>query len=83
MNKKVVPDFTAIGDVAVAELAAAYEAYSADMLLPLPQMDGDPARRALDDAVVSALGLNVETVASIRRSLAAKPSVTGRRYGLE
>ncbi len=51
------------------------------MLLPLPQLDADPTRRALDDAVVSTLGLDGETVAAIRRSLAMEPSVTGRRYG--
>ena len=49
-------------------------------LLPLPQMDADPVRRALDDAVCAALGLDGERVASIRRNLAAEPSVTGRRY---
>ena len=49
--------------------------------LPLPQMDADPTRRALDDAVASALGLDEETLAAVRRSLAAEPSVTGRRYG--
>ena len=49
-------------------------------VLPLPQMDADPTRRALDDAVASALGLDGETVAAIRRNLAMEPSVTGRRY---
>ena len=44
-------------------------------------MDADPARRALDTAVASALGLDGELVATIRRHLAAEPSVTGRRYG--
>ena len=51
------------------------------MLLPLPEMDGDPIRRALDAAVISALGLDGEMVATIRRSLSLEPSVTGRRYG--
>ena len=81
MRKLVVPDFNALGDATVAQLAAAYDAHAADILLPLPQMDADPARRALDDAVVSALGLDGETVAAVRRSLAMEPSVTGRRYG--
>ncbi len=80
LRKLVVPDFAALSDVAIAQLAAAYDAHAADILLPLPQMDGDPARRALDDAVVSALGLDGETVAAVRRSLAMEPSVTGRRY---
>ncbi len=43
-------------------------------------MDADPARRALDDAVCEALGLDGERVAPIRRNLAAEPSVTGKRY---
>ncbi len=40
----------------------------------------DPVRRALDDAVCGALGLDGERVATIRRNLAAEPSVTGKRY---
>lgn len=81
MRKLVVPDFGALGDDVVTRLAAAYDAHAEDVLLPLPQMDGDPVRRALDEAVVSALELDGETVATIRRSLAMEPSVTGRRYG--
>ena len=64
----------------MSELAAAYDAHAQDILLPLPEMDDDPVRRALDDVVVSALGLDREMVATIRRSLAMEPSVTGRRY---
>ena len=81
MRKLVVPDFAAIGSDAVAQLAAAYDAHAADVLLPLPQLDADSARLALDDAVASALGLDGEMVATVRRSLAMEPSVTGRRYG--
>ena len=81
MRKLVVPDFATIGDAAITQLAAAYDAHAEDTLLPLPELDGDPVRRALDAAVVSALGLDGETVAAIRRSLALEPSVTGRRYG--
>ena len=43
-------------------------------------MYADPVRRALDDAVCDALGLDGERVATIRRNLAAEPSVTGKRY---
>ena len=53
----------------------------ADTLLSLPQINADPVRRALDDAVASALGLDGEMVASARRQLGMEPSVTGRRYG--
>ena len=76
-----VPDFAAIGSNAAVPLAAAYDAHASDILLPLPQMDADPTRRALDAAVAAALGLDGEMVATIRRQLAAEPSVTGRRYG--
>ncbi len=76
-----MPNFAALDDDAVARLAAAYDAHAEDVLLPLPKLDADPTRRALDDAVVSTLGLDGETVAAIRRSLAMEPSVTGRRYG--
>ena len=76
-----VPDFAALGGDAAAQLAAAYDAHANDILLPLPQMDADPVRRALDDAVAAALGLDDELAATIRRQLAAEPSVTGRRYG--
>ena len=81
LRKLVVPDFEAIGSNAVVQLAAAYDAHAEDVLLPLPQMDADPVRRALDDAVVLALGLDGEMVGMVRRSLATEPSVTGRRYG--
>ena len=80
-RKLIVPDFAALGDAAMAQLSAAYDAHAADILLPLPQLDADPTRRALDDAVASALDLDGETLAAVRRSLAAEPSVTGRRYG--
>ena len=78
LRKLAVPDFAAMGS---AQLVAAYQSHAEDVLLPLPQMDVDPVRCALDDAVVAALGLDGETVATIRRQLAAEPSVTGRRYG--
>ena len=81
LRKLIVPDFAAIGDGAAA-LAAIYDAHAEDTLLPLPQMDDCPVRRALDDAVITTLGLDGEMVATIRRSLAVEPSVTGRRYGV-
>ena len=76
-----MPDFTTLGADAIAQLAAAYDAHAHDILLPMPQMDNDPVRRALDAAVVSALGLDADLVSTIRRQLASEPSVTGRRYG--
>ena len=75
-----VPDFAAIGEDAVQRLATAYDMLSEETLLPLPQMDSDPARRGLDAAVCSALEIDSELVATIRRNLAAEPSITGKRY---
>ena len=80
LRKLIVPNFAAIGESAVAKLSATYDAHATDVLLPLPQMDPDPVRRALDDSVCDALGLDSERVAAIRRNLAAEPSVTGKRY---
>ncbi len=80
LRKLIVPDFAAIGEGAAEKLAAAYDALAEQTLLPLPQMDADPVRRALDEAVCDALGVDSERVAVIRRNLAAEPSVTGKRY---
>ena len=79
MRKLIVPDFAAI-DGAAEGLAATYDALAERTLLPLPQMDADPVRRALDEAVCDALALDGERVATIRRHLAAEPSVTGKRH---
>ncbi len=80
MHKLVVPDFADIGEDAVTSLAAAYDQHAESVMLPLPQMNNCPVRRALDNAVCAALGIGEETVATIRRQLAMEPSVTGKRY---
>ena len=80
MSKFIVPDFSAFGEAAVTQLAAAYDELSHRTLLPLPEMDVCDVRRALDDAVCDALDIDTERVAMIRRNLAAEPSVTGQRY---
>ena len=51
------------------------------MLLPLPQMNEDPIRKHLDDAVTAALGLDAKWVAQVRQALSEEPSVTNRRFG--
>ena len=76
----VVPDFQTIGPAAVSRLAAAYDKYANSVLLPLPRMNGCPVRRALDVVVCDALEMDRETMDTIRRQLAAEPSVTGKRY---
>ena len=80
LRKIPFPDFAALGEAAALRLAAEYDAQCEQTLQPLPRMDADPARAALDAAVCAALGIDAERVATIRRHLAAEPSVTGRRY---
>ena len=80
LHKIPVPNFAALGEPAALRLAAEYDAQCEQALLPLPRMDADPARAALDAAVCEALCIDAERVATIRRHLAAEPSVTGRRY---
>ena len=80
LNRLIVPDFAALDNNALNILVSAYDAHANNTLLPLPQMDADPVRAALDTAVRTALGIDVEEVATIRRHLAAEPSVTGKRH---
>ena len=80
MRKLLVPDFAVAGAPAAAALAAAYDDLCEKTLLPLPQMNADPVRVALDGAVCDALGIDPDRAAAIRRRIAAEPSVTGKRY---
>ena len=80
LRKLSVPDFSVIGDSAVWMLALAYDSLAEQPLAPLPQMDSCDTRRALDDLVCAALNIDPELVATIRRHLAAEPSVTGQRF---
>lgn len=76
-----VPDFAHYGDAVRDALFASFDELKNEVLLPLPEMDQDPVRRKLDEAVVDALNLDPEWVAEIRRALSEEPSVTGRRFG--
>ena len=80
MRKLLIPDFAAVGPPAAEALAAAYDDLCEKTLLPLPQMNADPVRAALDGAVCAALGVDPNRAADIRRRIAAEPSVTGKRY---
>ena len=76
-----VPNFPELGDNVRDALAAAYEQLKDEVLLPFPQLDEDPIRKQLDDAVTEALNLDPEWVAQIRRALSEEPSITNKRYG--
>lgn len=80
LNRIPVPDFATMDKAQVGELAAAYDEHCESVLLPLPCMQECETRQALDAAVIAALGIDEEVVATIRRELTREPSVTGRRY---
>ena len=74
-----VPDFSALGAAGLDLVNSWFDWLQNETLQPLPLMDEDPVRRQIDDAVVKALGLDAEWVATIRRALAREPSVTDGR----
>jgi hypothetical protein len=59
----------------LAKLASAYDKLSVATLRPLAQLDADPARRKIDDAICSALDL--PPLAPIRELLVREPGLTG------
>lgn len=80
LRRVLIPDFPALGESAVRALAAAYDALCARPLAPLPRVNADPVRAALDAAVSHALAIPPERLSRIRRHLAAEPSITAARY---
>ena len=82
LRNLIVPGFDEKESESLRLLSEAYDSNSEASFLPLQQMDSCNTRRALDDAVCAALGLDAELVSTVRRQLAAEPSVTGKRYSL-
>lgn len=80
LNRIPVPEFTVMDKRPISILTAAYDSLVDSVLLPLRQAENCETRKALDDAVVAALDLDLESIASIRRELAREPSVTNRPY---
>ena len=76
-----VPDFTALGDAELGMLTSWFDWLKDEPLQPFPLMADDPVRAQIDDAVVQALGLDAEWVATVRQALAREPSVTDKRVG--
>ena len=70
-----VPSFAELDVDARAKLSETFDLLQKETLLPLPYMHKDPVRKQIDDAVTSALGLDPEWVATVRRELAREPSV--------
>ena len=68
----------------IDRLVAAYNHSANETLLALPQMNEDPVRRALDDAVLEAVpGLSNTGVAQWRNSIPLEPSVNNKKMPLQ
>ncbi len=76
-----VPNFNQLATEARDALATTYDWRQDGILLPLPEMDDDPVRKQLDEAVTAALGLDADWVAQVRLALSEEPSITNRRFG--
>ena len=74
-----VPDLTALDKARLELLSDAFDSLQHETLLSFPEMADDPVRAQLDDAVIRALDLDAEWVATIRRELSREPSVTDTR----
>jgi len=59
----------------LAKLALAYDKLSVATLRPLAQLDADPSRLRIDEAICSALDL--PSLTPIRELLAREPGLTG------
>ena len=77
-----VPNFAALGAAERDLLSSWFGWMQNETLQPFPQMHEDPVRQQIDDAVIKALGLEPEWVATMRRELAREPSVTDAGHGL-
>ena len=76
-----VPNFAALGAAERDLLSSWFGWLQNETLQPFPQMHEDPVRQQIDDAVIKALGLDPEWVATMRRELAREPSVTDGGHG--
>ena len=73
-----VPDLTALAEAEREMLSGWFDWLQHETLQPFPLMADDPVRAQIDDAVIQALALDAEWVATIRRELSREPSVTDR-----
>ena len=64
----------------ITTLAAVYDQYADETLLPLPEMREDPIRLALDEAVIHAVqDTPVKQVAEWRKTIPREPSVNNKK----
>ena len=76
-----VPALTALGAAEREMLSSWFDWLQHETLQPFPLMADDPVRAQIDAAVIRALGLDAEWVATLRRELAREPSVTDKGAG--
>ena len=69
-----VLDVRLLSDEVLSDLAIAYDKLSKQELAPICQLDIDPVRQRMDDAILKALGL--PAINSIRELLAREPGLT-------
>ena len=77
-----IPDFQKLGKKVIGKLADSFDRFVADKeeLQHFPAMKDDSARKRLDDAVASALGIPKEAFADLRARLAREPIISSRAY---
>lgn len=80
LNGLTVPDFRILDDSTIHKLATDYERLSSSELKPLRELSTCETRRAIDESICDSLELDHEPVSRIRDSLAAEPSITGKRF---
>ena len=73
-----VPDLTALAEAEREMLSGWFDWLQHETLQPFPLMADDPVRAQIDNAVIEALALDAEWVATIRRQLSREPSVTDK-----
>ena len=76
LRSLLVPNFAALGAAEHDLLSSWFDWLQNEILQPFPRMHEDSVRQRIDDAVIKALGLDPEWVATMRRELAREPSVT-------
>ncbi len=75
-----VLDVRSLTQEQLTTLANAYDAVASKSLAPLAQLDDDPVRISIDEALCTVLGL--PSLAPVRALLAREPGLTGRKIGV-
>jgi len=74
-----VLDVSALSAAQLKKAAKVFDTVAAGELLPLPQMENDAQRKAIDDLFSSIL--NLGDLAALRSALAVEPIITGKGIG--